>query len=111
MADYVQINKYSTKGGELAISRKVFETIALDATNRVLGEDISSKKSKFKIYNPIKAVFKKNGDVTIKVSISLKRGVKPNDISLEIQKEIAHDLAAYVEQVPFDIEVSIDEIK
>ena len=111
MADYIQINGYSNRGGELAISRHVFEQIAIDATNRIIGQDVSNKKKDAKIHSPIKVVFKKDGQVTIEVSISLKKGVKPTDISLLIQKEIAHDLAAYVESVPFSIEVTVEEIK
>lgn len=110
MADYIQINDYSAKSGELGISRKVFESIASEATNRVLGTDVSSIK-RFKLFSPIKAVFKKDNQVSIKVKISVKKGIKPQEVSLEVQKEIARDLAAYVESVPFDIEVSVEEIK
>lgn len=110
MADYIHINEYSSKNGELAISRRVFERIALDATNRVMEKDISKRK-KFRIFSPIKVVFKKNNDVLIKVFITINKGVKAQEISLAIQKEIAHDLATYVESVPFNIEVSVAEIK
>ena len=47
MADYSYINNY-TKNGSLAISRRVFETIAVIATNKINGAEVSkaNKNSK-----------------------------------------------------------------
>ena len=30
---------------------------------------------------------------------------------IELQKEIAHALEVYVESIPFEVEISVDEIK
>ena len=109
MADYLSINEYSAKGGELAISRKVFEQIASEAADKVVKKH--SNNNEVRMPSPIKIFFKKEGQVTIKVSISIKKGAKLSSISYEIQKEIARDLAVYVESVPFDIDVSVVEFK
>lgn len=109
MADYLSINEYSKNGGELAISEVVFERIALDAANRVVKKH--SQNDDLRISSPIKISLKKEGQVTIKVSISIRKGVKLTSISYEIQKEIARALDVYVESVPFGIDVSIVEFK
>lgn len=109
MADYLSINRYSAKSGELAISSKVFVRIATEAANRVVAK--YSKNNEVRMPSPIKVSFKKEEQVTIKVSISIKKGVKLSSISYEMQKEIARDLAVYAESIPFDIDVSIVEFK
>ena len=102
MADYIYINK-SDRGGELAISRKVFARLALAAVSH------TSVKSMAKIKEPVKVVFKKDGRVKIGVHVSIKKGAKATDICLELQKEIAHALEVYVESIPFEVEISVDE--
>jgi len=104
MADYVRINQYD-RGGELAISRNVFAKLALSAVKH------ANVKSDVAVKEPIKVVFKKDGRVLIKLHVAIKKGVKPTEISMEIQKEIAHALEVYVESVPFEIEISVDEIR
>ena len=102
MADYIYINK-SDRGGELAISRNVFARLAESAVGHT-----SLKNS---VKQPVKVVFKKDGRVEVGVHVTIKRGVKLTDACLELQKEIAHALEVYVEAVPFEIEVSVDEVK
>ena len=104
MADYIYINQ-SNRGGELAISRKVFARLALAAV------DHTSLKGVCKVKEPVKVVFKKDGKVTVGVHITVKRGKKISDICEELQKEIAHALDVYVESIPFEVEISVDEIK
>ena len=104
MADYIYINQYD-RGGELAISRKVFARIAEAAVSH------TSLKGSIKVKGPVKAIFKKDGKVSISVHVSVKKGVKPTQVCEELQKEIARDLEVYVESVPFEVEISVDEIK
>ena len=104
MADYIYINS-SERGGELAISRKVFARLAEAAVGH------TSLKGQVKVKQPVKVVFKKDGRVEIGVHIIIKKGVKLTDACVELQKEIAHALEVYVEAVPFEIEVSVDEVK
>ena len=107
MAEYLYINEYSAKGGELAISDKVFSRIATNAVNKVM----KKHSSDIRMPSPIKISFKGGNQVTIKVSISIRKGVKLSSISYEIQTEVARALEVYVESVPFDVDVSIVEFK
>ena len=104
MADYIYINS-SERGGELAISRKVFARLAEAAVGH------TSLKGSVKVKQPVKVVIHKDGRVEVGVHVVVKRGVKLTDACLELQKEIAHALEVYVEAVPFEIEVSVDEVK
>ena len=104
MADYIYINEYD-RGGELAISRKVFARIAEAAVSH------TSLKGSLRVKGPVKVVFKKDGKVSVSVHVSVKKGVKPTQACEELQKEIAHDLEVYVESIPFEVEISVDEIK
>jgi len=104
MADYIYING-AGRGGSLAISRQVFARLALAAVGH------TSIKNIVKVKEPVKVIFKKDGRVIIGVHVSIKKGAKATDICLELQKEIAHALEVYVESVPFEIEISVDEFK
>ena len=104
MADYIYINQYD-KGGDLAISRKVFARLAEAAVGH------TSLKSSVKVKQPVKVVFKKDGRVEIGVKVSIKKGVKLTEACSELQKEIAHALEVYTESVPFEVNISVDEFK
>ena len=105
MADYSYINNY-TKNGSLAISRRVFETIAVIATNKINGAEVSkaNKKSKdFNLYNPISVNIEKDGKVNIKIEVSLKKGTDVHKICMQIQERIAQHMELMCEIVPFNI--------
>lgn len=104
MSDYIRINHYE-RGGELAISREVFEKIVVDALN----SPEVNKKAKAK--DEVKVIFKKDGKVSIKVHLIVKKGEKPAEVSQMVQLEIARYLEVYVESVPVEIQISVDEIK
>ena len=107
MANYLKINEHTTKNVELAISDKVFERIATNAAKKMM----KKHPDDVRMPSPVKVSFKGENQVTIKVSISIRKGVKLSSISYEIQTEIARALEVYVESVPFDIDVSIVEFK
>ena len=104
MADYININQYD-KGGELGISRKVFARLAEAAVGH------TSLKGSIKVKEPAKVVFKKDGKVEIGVKVTIKKGSKLTEVCSELQKEIAHALEVYVESIPFEVDISVDEIK
>lgn len=113
MADYVYI-KNSSSDGDLAISRRVFEELATEAVDKVIGASVTTLKSKNKIlvklYHPVKVTFHKNGQVEIKISITIKKGINANKVCLDIQEEVANSLLVYTESVPFDIQIKIASI-
>ena len=104
MADYIYINQYDNSGN-LGISRKVFARLAEAAVSH------TSLKGSVKVKQPVKVVFKKDGRVEIAVKVAIKKGAKLTEACSELQKEIAHALEVYTESVPFEIDVSVDEIK
>jgi uncharacterized alkaline shock family protein YloU len=105
MAQYVFINNY-TKNGDLAISHHVFYQIAEEATNKIQGVEVKSKKSAFQLFKPISIGIKK-GLVTVQVSVHVDKTVNINQVCLKIQEEVASALSAYTEMVPFKIDVKV----
>lgn len=111
MVDYVYIENY-TGLGDMGISRRVFETIAYNATNRVKGASVSSSKSRvFNLYHPIQCVLRRDGQVDIKISVSLKHGINATDVCLKIQKEVAEAIEEMVETVKVNIIIKIASIQ
>ena len=104
MADYININQYDNSG-DLGISRKVFARLAEAAVGH------TSIKGSAKVKQPVKVVFKKDGRVEIGVKITIKKSANLTEACTELQKEIAHALEVYVESIPFEIDISVDEIK
>ena len=104
MADYININQYG-EGGDLAISRNVFARLAEAAVGH------TSLKNSIKVKKPVKVVFHKDGRVEVGVRVTIKKGVKLTEACLELQKEIAHALEVYVESIPFEVQIQVDEIK
>ena len=110
MADYVIIKNTSNKG-QLAISRKVFEELATDAVDRVMGASIAKSKIKIKtlakLFSPVRIVFHNNGQVEIGIDISIKKGSNINQVCEMIQDEVGRSLLAYTESVPFEIKIKV----
>lgn len=107
MSDYYKIQNLS-KTGDIALSRKVFEQIALDAINRVSGASVS-KKAKVK-FSPVQVTFHNNGKVEVSLSISLSKSANINETCKKIQEEVASSLMAYCESIPYDIEIKVVSI-
>lgn len=113
MAEYYFIKNYNNYG-KLAINRNVFKSIAIEAVNRVQGASISSKKkSKKQVFNvdaPIVVTFHRNGQVELKIDISIKKDANPTKVSESIQEEVSTALQQYTESVPFAITVNVTSI-
>lgn len=109
MTEFISINKHSKKG-DLVISRKVIEEITDEAVLRVLNSSTKDSK-KVKIASPTKISVLKDGKVNVNIIVTLKKGTNPEQICLKIQEEVANDLATYTESLPFEIEISIADIK
>ena len=112
MAEYYFIKNYNNYG-KLAINRNVFKSIAIEAVNKVQGASVSSKKNKkneFKIDAPIDVTFHKNGQVELKIDISIKKEANPTKVSVAIQEEVNSALQQYTESVPFAITINVASI-
>ena len=108
MADCILINEHSSKG-KLGISRKLIASIVDEAVNRILAA--SEKNNNLKVVKPTAVSFKKDGKVEIDVSIVISKKANPEETCQKIQEEIAHDLAIYTESLPFEILISIVDVK
>lgn len=110
MADYVFVDNY-TGLGDMGISRRVLETIAYKATNRVKGASVSGAKSRlFNLYHPIQAIIHRDGTADIKIAVALRKGVNVNQVCLNIQKEVAEALEEMVETVKVNIVIKVASI-
>ena len=111
MADYLYIKSYS-KDGDIALSRHVFEDLANDAVERIAGVKIFdkeySKRRTFNMFNPVRVVFHKNGQVEIVIDITLKKGADKQKVVDAIKEEVELSLLAYTESVPFDININVN---
>lgn len=91
MADYIKINP-NAKNGDLMISKNIVEEISLDAINKYV-KNVSLDKDK-----PIKVSFLKNGKLKVVVSLV------SNQIN-EVKEAVSNALMAYIETLPFEVEV------
>ena len=111
MAEYVYIQDYS-KRGKLGISRKCFEEIIAITTNRINGvktADEANSKVAFFFHKPI-SVEIVNNQVQINVQVNIKQGNNIEKICTDIQEQIADDITAMAELVPFSIKVKVVSI-
>lgn len=114
MIGYVDVAK--TSRGKIAISRSIFEKIATNATNEVIGAKVDNKiKTKNQTINkvlaswfkPVRVTFRKNGDVDVDIAISLSKNASAEKVSLAIQEKVTNAMLAYTENVPFKINIEI----
>ena len=108
MAEYVYIQDYS-KWGKLGISKKCFEEIISISTNKILGVETANPQSNkfvFSFYKPISCDIV-NGKVQINVQVKIKQGNNIEKICTSIQEQIAEDITAMSELVPFSIKIKV----
>lgn len=112
MADYLKIQNFSNKG-TIAISRRVFEMLATDATERIQGASLSASKKigSFSLTKPVKVSFRSNGKVEVNVSITLRKGSHAKEVCSKIQEEIANSFSTYAESVPFEIQIKVADVQ
>ncbi len=112
-ADYAYINNYKNLG-KLGIHRRVFEAIALQATNEVEGANVFKKNSGhsvFRLKNDISCLYRKDGKVDIKIPVVIRKNCDVNAICIKIQETVATYLMSMCEMVPFKITVNIAAIE
>ncbi len=108
---YVEINNYQ-KLGDMGISHRAFETIAMNACNQVNGASIdTSKKRKVSIIElskPVHAIIRKNGKVDIKLDVILKKGVNVKEICGAISDNVSSSIQMMCETIPFNVEINVN---
>jgi len=108
---YYYIKNYSSNG-EMAISRHVFEELALTTVMKIegvtpyTGDNAKSKT----IYRPVIATLQKNGRVSLNIDISISRKVDIKATCIKIQEEVRNVLLAALETIPVNININVAAI-
>ncbi|MCQ2792313.1 MAG: Asp23/Gls24 family envelope stress response protein [Bacilli bacterium] len=98
--------------GEMAISHRVFETIAINSVRQVKGAKIykGDAKSRRYLYRPVTCEMKKHGKIEINVDVSLKKGVDVKSTCQKIKEEIINNLLLAVETVSVNVLINVANI-
>ncbi len=110
MAEFVYINNY-TQRGKLAISQNVFDELVLVALHN-LGISTSKTVSKTKhlrLNRPVCTTIKK-GIIHVWMAVDVEKSANIQDVSKEICDEITRIFMTYTDQVPFDVNVKIENL-
>ena len=112
MAGYIYFD-VNGKTGKRAISSHVFDQLVTVALSNLKDVSMSSKQmkrnQKIRLNRPVQTTIK-HGIAHIKVSVDIKKNLTVHQTCLLIQEEISHALMTSAEQVPFDVQVKVDQI-
>ena len=112
MADYIYIDNYAKKG-KIGISLNVFDSIVTNALSNVSGISLSNahmkKNQKIRLNRPVQTTIK-HDIVHVWVAIDVIKGTNIQDVTREIQDEIANAFLIATEQIPFDVQVKVISI-
>lgn len=112
MAKYKYHKIYNfTTNGNLEISTKVLEEIAIQAVEKVEGATLPSSRSLIFDKQPVECVFKKNGDFIVTINIRVAYGSNVSEISKLVQEQVEHDLLYMTEIRPRKVHVNVADIK
>lgn len=109
--DYYLLNTFSPYG-TMGISHRAFTTIVETATNHVSGASVfkGRKASVFKMTNPVKVFFRKDGRIDINLDVSVKKGESVGEICTNIQNSVADALFMMCEAVPFSVHIKVSSL-
>ncbi len=111
---YFIIKNYS-RNGEMAISRHVFEELALTTIMKIpgvtpyAGDD--KKNHSINLYHPATATIKKDGRVYLNIDVSISKKVNIKDTCMKIQEEVRNALLTALETVPVNININVASIE
>ncbi len=107
-SNYVVLNNFSPTGN-IALSRRLFESIANKAVEEVGTASPALKKNKgiFKVKGPANVIFRKDGKIDIVLEVSLRKDAKVQDVCLQIQQNVASHIQMMCETVPFSIKIRV----
>ena len=100
-----------TTNGNLEISTKVLEEIAIQAVMKVEGATLPSARTLLFEKQPVKCFFKKNGDFIVNINIRVAYGYNVSDISKAVQEQVENDLLYMTEIRPRKVHVNVADIK
>ncbi len=111
MAEFVYINSYNQKG-KLAISQNVFDQLVLVALHNVGISTTTKKVSKnllTRLNRPVCTTIKK-GIIHVWMAVDVEKEADIQGVSKQICDEITRIFKTYTDQVPFDVNVKIENI-
>ena len=112
MAGYIYFDNES-KAGRRAISSHVFDQLVAIALGGLKDVSMSSKQmkrnQKIRLNRPVQTTIK-HGIVHVWVSVDIKKNMSVQETCSLIQDEIVRTLMISAEQVPFDVQVKVDQI-
>ena len=112
MAGYVYFD-VTGKTGKRAISSHVFDQLVTIALTNLKDVSMSSKQmkrnQKIRLNRPVQTTIR-HGIVHIWVGVDIKKNMQVHETCTLIQEEIARVLMMSAEQVPFDVQVKVDQI-
>ncbi len=96
----------------MGISHRAFITIVETATNHVSGASVfkSRKNAIFKMTNPVKVFFRKDGRIDINLDVSIKKGESVGEVCTNIQNSVADALLMMCETVPFRVHIKVSSL-
>ena len=112
MANYIYFDN-TGKNGKRAISVDVFDQLVTNALSHLDNISMSASKmkrnQKIRLNRPVQTSIR-HGIVHVSVSIDVKSDVKIQETCREVQDEVVKALMISAEQVPFDVQVKVDNI-
>lgn len=113
MAEFVYFQD-SPKEGKLGISQRVFDQLVANAISNIPGISQSGKQlkknQKVRLNRPVQTTIKR-GIVNIWVAIDVKKGVNVEETKSKIHEEIFLALIESTEQIPFNIQIKVEEVE
>lgn len=70
----------------------------------------AAKASVFKMTNPVKVFFRKDGRIDINLDVSVKKGESVGEICTNIQNSVADALFMMCEAVPFSVHIKVSSL-
>lgn len=109
--DYYYINNFEN-AGDLAIGRHAIEHIATIAADSVPGAKVQGrKKSLFALESPVRASFRKDGRIDLRLDVSISKDVKDvGSVCSSIQEAVDSAVRRMAEALPFSIEVRVSSL-
>ena len=112
MAGYVYFD-VTGRTGKRAFSSHVFDQLVTLALTNLKDVSISSKQMKrnqnIRLNRPVQTTIR-HGIVHIWVTVDIKKNMQVQEACSLIQQEVIHVLMERTEQVPFDVQVKVDQI-
>ncbi len=108
MGSYIYLQRYN-KNGELAISKKVFQTVGEESLRNIDG--LLKKEAKVEKSKPTVVVIIKNNKLSYKFNLLLDKNVSKEIIQEQIIRQLNNNLLNHCDNVPYEVSFNYIEVK